>query len=74
MFDEDGSGELDKQEFISALGCAGFEEEEAISMFEQVDNVGLGMVKVHPEPSALSLDQVDADGQGGVGIEEFEAW
>ena len=40
MFDQDGSGELDKGEFVSALGCAGFEEEEAISMFDQVNADG----------------------------------
>ena len=55
MFDEDGSGELDKEEFVSALGCAGFEEEEAISMFDQVDNVGQGMPTMRPDSSTLSL-------------------
>ncbi len=36
MYDEDGSGELDKEEFVAVLGCAGFDKEEAEQAFEQV--------------------------------------
>ncbi len=36
MYDEDGSGELDREEFVAVLGCAGFDKEDAEKAFDQV--------------------------------------
>ncbi|GAX76665.1 hypothetical protein CEUSTIGMA_g4111.t1 [Chlamydomonas eustigma] len=40
MYDEDGSGELDKEEFVTVLGVAGFEAAEAADIFDQVNTDG----------------------------------
>ncbi|KAK9803406.1 hypothetical protein WJX72_007335 [[Myrmecia] bisecta] len=37
IYDDDGSGELDKPEFIDALVSAGYEREEATDMFDIID-------------------------------------
>ena len=37
VYDENKSGTLDRDEFIHCLGIAGFEEEEAGSIFDRVD-------------------------------------
>ena len=51
-YDSDGSGELDEEEFVQVLVSAGWEQAEALGIFQEVNT----------------------DGEGGVGLEEFEAW
>lgn len=40
VYDADGSGELDKDEFVAALECAGFNDAEAEDIFDQVNTDG----------------------------------
>ncbi|GAX84015.1 hypothetical protein CEUSTIGMA_g11440.t1 [Chlamydomonas eustigma] len=44
IFDADGSGELDRDEFIELLQTAGWSEEDAIEIFEEVDEDGGGSI------------------------------
>lgn len=44
IYDENKSGSLDREEFVHCLGIAGFEEEEAGSIFDQVDADGSGEI------------------------------
>ena len=36
IYDSDGRGELDKDEFVAALGGAGFSEAESLEIFDTV--------------------------------------
>mmetsp|Transcript_25922 Transcript_25922/g.76823 ORF Transcript_25922/g.76823 Transcript_25922/m.76823 type:complete len:1028 (-) Transcript_25922:798-3881(-) len=51
-YDNDGSGELDQEEFIGFLRSADYTQAEAEAAFREVNT----------------------DGEGGVSIDEFEAW
>ncbi|PNH00481.1 hypothetical protein TSOC_013694, partial [Tetrabaena socialis] len=44
VFDDDKSGELDQDEFVSALELTGHSKEEAMGMFKAVDMDGSGLV------------------------------
>ncbi|KAL6759441.1 hypothetical protein V8C86DRAFT_2575256 [Haematococcus lacustris] len=46
VYDTDGSGELDRDEFVEVLGVAGFTSEEANSIFGKVDTDGGGSVSL----------------------------
>lgn len=43
---DDGSGELDSEEFVAALGAAGFDEDEAQEIYEKVNTDGDGGVSI----------------------------
>lgn len=44
MYDTDGTGELEQDEFTAVLALAGFQAEEAARIFDQVDVDGGGSV------------------------------
>ncbi|KAL6757826.1 hypothetical protein V8C86DRAFT_2613916 [Haematococcus lacustris] len=46
VYDTDGSGELDRDEFVEVLGVAGFTSDEAHSIFGKVDTDGGGSVSL----------------------------
>lgn len=75
VFDSDGSGELDKDEFVKALGHAGGNRQIQLSGIHRDVSVILCSDPGFNEAEADDIfDQVNTDGGDGVGIEEFEAW
>jgi len=46
MYDEDGSGELDEDEFVEVLKQTGFEEQEARSIFLKINTDGEGGISM----------------------------
>eukprot|EP00798_Chlamydomonas_sp_ICE-L_P021011 gene21011-27871_t len=85
LYDTDGSGSLDEQEFVSVLMLCGFEEAESHRIFHEVDVDGGGGLDLEEfetwwlasnkqEAKQAKQKLVDVDGGGGVDLEEFETW
>eukprot|EP00798_Chlamydomonas_sp_ICE-L_P026372 gene26372-17466_t len=61
FYDDDGSGELDEDEFVKVLSFAGFREEEASALFHQINTDGEGGVSLEEFEACGLLRPMEAD-------------